>query len=1082
MSQTLRHAFCLLALALPALAAEAPLWLRQPAISPDGSQIAFSAYGEICLVSAAGGEARVLTRDESRDGQPVWSPDGRSLVFASDRNGNADLYRLDIASGVQQRLTWHSASDTPWFVDGDSRVWFSSSRGENQACAIFPTRRFDELYSVALDGSELRRELNTPAHHPSRRADGAMLYQDVHSFEDDFRKHHHSSATRDIWLAPADGTEHRRITHFAGEDLDACWLPDGQHYAFLSERGGTLNVWKANPDSDEATALTSFADYPVRSLSCASTGRLCFSRDGALYVLDAGGEARRLQVSIPLSARSSEARVLQLHEGARGAVLSPDGSWIAFTVRGELYICSTAHGSTRRLTSTGWEERDPCFSPTGDSLVFVSREPGNWRMKLAHVDADLPGNWLEQASIPIDDFGPAGETPLAPRFSPDGTRVAYVSQRCAVHQLELAGMTVSELMPYTHGYTYTDDGNRLRWSPDGRWIVMEGLDSLRWSYELQLLESRGTRRINLSDSGYEEFQPLWSEDGQRLYSLSDRSGLKAHGGGGGSTDIWMMALSDSAWWKHGLDPERYEFLFGDQEDDHAEEPEPKNGKPDKHKSTRNEKKPSAPAETGLNLVDAHWRIDRITQASSDVADFVLLEDGERVLSLARFEAGYDLWETRPRQGEMELLASLGLESGGSLALDADQAFVYVLTSDEGFLKVDVESGDVEPVGWSAEFRLDQAAEWRAELEHVRVQVRDRFYDSRLHGVDWDALCDHYARFLPSIDTKSDFAELLSELLGELNASHTGAFTWIRQPGADDSAELGLFLSPTADGRGLRIDEVLRDGPFDVPGITPATGSLLLSMDGQAVSSEQDIWKALNRRAGAPVAVTLLSGKTETSLTVRPWSGRDQRQALYDRWVRRNEQRVDTLSNGRLGYVHIRAMDDDSFRRLYDKALGPFSARDALIVDTRSNGGGNLAEDLVQFFGGKRLFRSTVPPDNRILGDEPWTRWNRPVIVLMDESNYSDSHIFPASMRAMGMAELVGMPVAGTGTAVWWEDLIDGETVFGIPEVGFIDNQGRYLENQQLEPDLKVDNPPLALAAGRDLQLEAAVKRMLEILK
>jgi tricorn protease len=1068
--------------AQPAALPGEALWLRQPALSPDGSRIAFSYLGEVCVVSAEGGVARVLTRDPGTDGQPVWSPDGRSLVLSTTRHGNADLYRLDLDSGAEQRLTWHSARDTPWFVDGQDRVWFSSSRGEGAACAIFPNGRFDELYSIGLDGKGLRRELETPAHFPDRRPDGALIYQDVRGVEDDFRKHHTSSAARDLWLAPADGSEHRRITSFAGEDLEPAWLPDGTSYAWLSERGGTLNIWQTRLEGGTPVQLTHHAGHPVRSLTVAATGRMCYTQDGALWTLDPGDEPRRLAVQVPLAPRSGDA-ITELHgEGALGAVLSPDGAWIAFTVRGDLFVTSTAHGTTRRLTETAWQERDPCFTPTGDSIVFVSRKPGDWRLGLARTEGDRAGGWLEQPRLAVEPLGPAGQQPLAPQVSPDGKQVVFMAERCAVRLLTLADGKVKELLPLERHYTYTDDGNRLRWSPDGKHVALAALDSARWSDELWLLPVDGSPRFNISDSGYEDFHPVWSADGQSLYCLTDRSGMKVHGSWGFSSDIWMHALSDSSWWRHKLSEERFEFLVKADEDSAGEEESEELAKPARgSKPARARKRDKdvdkAPDAPVLDLAAARWRRDRITLASAEVADFVVLEDGERILSLARFEDRYELWETLPRKGEMSRFADLGLEDGASLAVDADQAFVYVLGGDEGFLKVDLESAEVEPVGWNAEIRLDPAAERRALLEHVRIQVRDRFYDPKLHGVDWDGLCDHYASFLPHIDTMDDFAELLSELLGELNASHTGAFSWSGSPVDDSSAELGLLLESDGTG-GLAIGEVLRDGPFDQPGITVVPGERITAVNGHSLADAEDLARELNRRAGQPLAVTLAGSKGSRDLTVRPWGRGEQREALYRRWVRRNEARVDSLSGGRLGYVHIRDMDDPSFRRLVDRALGPYSDREALVVDTRSNGGGNLANDLVQFFSGKRLFLSTVPPDNRVLGEEPWSRWNRPVIVVMDESNYSDSHIFPASMRAMGLAELVGMPVAGTGTAVWWEELVCGNMVFGIPQVGFLDNTGRYLENQQLEPDLKVENPPRALAAGRDLQLEAAVTRLL----
>jgi C-terminal processing protease CtpA/Prc len=318
------------------------------------------------------------------------------------------------------------------------------------------------------------------------------------------------------------------------------------------------------------------------------------------------------------------------------------------------------------------------------------------------------------------------------------------------------------------------------------------------------------------------------------------------------------------------------------------------------------------------------------------------------------------------------------------------------------------------------------------------------------------------------------------MVGELNASHTGSRYRQRLEGVDQTAALGLLFDTRHRGAGLKVAEVVEEGPVDRAGEAVPPGSLLTNIDGTALTPRTNVAALLNRKAEKRVLLrfTTPAGK-EVERVVKPIEPRAEFNLLYKRWVKQRREMTERLSNGRLGYVHVRGMNDRSFRHVFQEALGRHRAKEGLIVDTRFNGGGWLHDDLVQFLGGRRYVTFAPPRKPKgTFGGEPMHRWDRPVVVLQNEANYSDGHFFPYAFKQLGLGKLVGSPVAGTATAVWWERQVDGKTTYGIPQVGMVTPAGRYLENFELKPDVEIYNDPESVTAGRDKQLEKAVEVLL----
>jgi C-terminal processing protease CtpA/Prc len=349
----------------------------------------------------------------------------------------------------------------------------------------------------------------------------------------------------------------------------------------------------------------------------------------------------------------------------------------------------------------------------------------------------------------------------------------------------------------------------------------------------------------------------------------------------------------------------------------------------------------------------------------------------------------------------------------------------------------------------------------------------------MHGVDWPAMTKSYAKFLPSINNNFDFAELVSELLGELNVSHTGGRYTHRPGNPDVTAQLGLLFSWHHNKDGLQVDEVIEQGPFDNADSKVVAGCILEKIDGIKIEKNTDYFPLLNKKTGERTLASFYNPNTNERWeeVVKPITIAAQNALLYDRWVKQREVDVDRLSNGRLGYVHIQSMSDPSFRSIYSDILGKFNDKEGIVIDTRFNGGGRLHEDIEVFFNGKKYFTQVIRGIESC--DMPSRRWNKPSIMIMGEANYSNAHGTPWVYKHVGIGKLVGMPVPGTMSSVNWVTLQDPTLVFGIPVVGFQLADGSYLENQQLEPDVKVANSPDKLVAGEDEQLAVAVRELLK---
>ena len=1076
--------FAMIATALVAQAS--PLWMRYPAISPDGKQIAFCYKGSIYVAEAAGGEATRITPTAHYDYAPVWSPDSKTIAFASNRYGNFDIFTVDAAGGTPKRVTTNSASEEPSAFSPDGKkIYFSASISDPVESALFPKGSMQELYAIPVGGGRYERVLATPAQTLCFSKDGKrFLYQDRKGGEDDLHKHHTSSITRDIWLYDTESGKHTQLSQWEGENRNPQYADNDQTIYYLTEQGGTFNVWKMPADNPTAAKqVTKFKTHPVRFLTIADNGTLCYGYNGEIYTQSANGSPKKLEVTIRNEEPSDKLTYMSV-SGGGSATVSPDGKMIATVSRGELFVTSADYATTKRITSTPQSETAPSFAADGRTIAYASERSGNWNIYTATAvrkeDPNLAyATLIEEKPMFKDDKIDRSY----PKYSPDGKELAFVEDRCRLMVKNLDSGKVRQITDGSQHYN-TTGYIEYSWSPDSKWFVISYTGNQHDPYsDIGIVSAQGGEIHNLTNTGYFDESPQWVMDGNAILFATDRFGMRSHASWGSQSDVMIIYLNRKSYELARMSKEEYE-LYQEAEKkakEEKEKAEKEQAEKDKNKKGgKDEKKPEAKPEDKSKDIVIEWddiedRTVRLTPRSGSVSGFTMSKEGDKLFYCMSYDGSYDMWQLNLRDRSNRVLHD---GASGSLQWDKKMENMFIFGNRTGKYKGG--TGAFVGITIRGEMSMDLAAEREYMFDRIYRQEKERFYHKDMHGVDWDGLRDNYAQFLPHINNNYDFAEMASEWLGELNVSHTGcSYSGDGDPNADQTADLGLIYDLNRKGDGLLVQEIVVGGPFDRATSKLRAGDIIEKINGNAILDGEDFFPLLNRLAGKRTLISIYRPEANERWEeiVTPFSRGSLTSLLYKRWVKQRAKDVERLSGGRLGYVHIESMADGSFRTMYADVLGKYNHCDGIVIDTRFNGGGRMHEDIEIMFSGEKYLTQVVRGKEAC--DMPSRRWNKHSIMITCEANYSNAHGTPWVYQHRGIGKVVGMPVPGTMTSVSWERLQDSSLVFGIPVVGYRTEDGSYLENKQLEPDIKVANSPEVIITGRDEQLETAVKALLE---
>ncbi len=1081
----------LFAAATMTVTAATPLWLRDVQISPDGKTIAFTYKGDIFTVPAAGGEAKRLTTAESYESVPVWSPDGKSIAFASDRNGGQDIYIMEAKGGPARQLTFHSVSEIPQGFTPDGKyVVYSANIQAPAASLIYPSSRMGQLYKVPAEGGRPQQILGTPALSISYLPDGAsFLYQDDKGTENEWRKHHTSSVTRDIWRYDAKTGCHTNLTARGGEDRNPVIGGDGETVYFLSERnGGSFNVYSFQlSDPSKVSAVTKFTTHPVRFLSRGANGTLAFTYNGEIYTVNEKG-GKPAKVAIDIVTDNVEPVMRRKAGSLAGAAVSPDGKQVAFVSHGDIFVTSVEYPSTRQITKTPQGESYPSWGADNRTLYYTSDRDGHKNIYRATISRKDDPNFSNATLIEETPVFPAKDNidRQNPLVSPNGELMAFIQDG---NKIGVTNLKTRKTRLLTNGETYTarDGGITLDWSPDSEWLAATiDVHQRDPYYDIAIINVSNGEMTNITNDAYINTNPRWVMNGNAIIFSSDRYGMKNHASWGSTEDVLMVFTNREAYDRYRLSDEDFALLkeVEKSQKNNKSSASKDNKKKDKKKDKKDSKKDDAkkddtkPADAvNVELDGICDRIVRLTPFSSSLGDNYVDNDGENLYFMSRVDNGYDMWKKNLRKGDVSLFKKMG---SGGVALQADAAGKNLFLLGSTLRKMSLPGGNMTTISFNATQEIDPVKEREYMYDFIVDQEAKRFLVKDMFGVDWKGYGENYRKFLPHINNNYDFSELASELLGELNVSHTGS--GYRANGSQEpTASLGLLYDLTYTGNGLKVSEILKKGPFDRANSRMTPGAVITAIDGESLNGNTDPLTTLNSRVRTKtlISFTLPSGE-KVEEVILPTNYSAYNTMLYDRWLERNRHIVDSISGGRLGYVHLESMNDESYRAIYADVLGKYADREGIIIDTRFNGGGRLHEDIEVLFSGKKYLTQEIRGVKS--GEMPSKRWLRPSIMITGEANYSNAHGTPWMYKHNKLGKIVGMPVPGTMSSVNWVTLQDPSLYFGIPVVGFRTAEGNFLENTQLEPDIKVANDPAKIVKGIDDQLITAVKTLLNDLK
>lgn len=989
-------------------AQDSPRWLRYPSLSPDGKTIAFTYKGDLYKVAATGGIAVRLTRNSGEEWMPVWSHNGRSIAFASDRYGNADIFLTDASGGNEKQLTFHSADEYPYdFSEDDQQVIFGSVRMDATDNRQFPSDAQPELYRVPVNGTRVTQLLPVPA-EDAKISTQYIVYHDKKNRENQWRKHQVSAAARDIWLYNRQSNTYKQLTDFAGEDRSPVFTNNGKAICYLSEESGSFNVYRLWLDrSGKPEQLTTFKNHPVRFLSAAGNGLLCFGFNGDIYLQTPGTAPKK--VSIQINSQATEnTTVVPVADHIKYGVVSPSGKEFAFVFRGDVFAADMAHGAIRQLTHTPGEEADLSFSPDGTQLLYASETSHGWQLCTMDLQHE------KETVLLAND-----QENYQPLYAPDGKEVAYMENRVTLKVYNIASGKSRRIASL---FSRKDHDQYFRWSPDGKYLLVQYNQPGAGNQEIGLVPADGLGSLqNITQSGFNDEGAQWAMNGKMMIWKSDRNGLRGFSNSSSrQQDVYALPFS------------------------------------------------------GAGFKEAE-KITKLTPSSAMLEDMLLSKEGNKLYYLVKAGAAYQLWITDIPAKTSTMPLSVKAEDA-SLQWDAAQQQLFLL-ADARLLQLDTTGKTRHSITINGTMKVDLAAERQAMFSHIWRRTKEAFYTAGYHGADWEAYGRNYEAFLPHIANNFELAEMISEMLGELNVSHSGATGSNIVKDKEETASLGICYDVSYNGAGVKITEILPGGPLDqeVFGLQP--GMLIIAINGEQITANKDLSQYLNHKAGKNIRLTINDGRQQRDIAVTPVSPDAESDLLYKRWVKRNRDEVARISNGQLGYVHLYRMNDAAYRNAYSEIMGRYAGCKGIVVDTRFNRGGDLASDLGMMLSGTEVRKNTT--DSQVESIEPGFRWTKPSVVIANEANYSDGSCFAFDYQYLHMGKLVGMPVPGSCTFMTGETLPDGNLHWSVPSLGVKSKEGYYLENHQTEPDIRVNNLPGEITKGKDQQLEAAIRQLMK---
>ncbi|MFO7767574.1 MAG: S41 family peptidase [bacterium] len=1022
---------------------------QDPAVH--GDQVVFTAEGDLWLVPITGGLARRLTTHAETEHSPVISPDGSTVAFTATYEGPAEVYTMSLTGGMPVRRTWEpeTSQAAAWTPDG--RLAYTTSH--------YATLPLPQM--VLLDTEEDIREL-VPLSTATEGAwddDGRTLFFVRPAFHNNVTKRYTGGTARDVWRFGEGDAEAVELTgSYRGESHSPLWW--GGRVYFVSDRDGTMNIWSMDPAGRDVRQHTRHSGWDVRDPAL-SDGRIVYTAGAGLWRYDIDtGDTSRIPVTLASDFEQLRERwVKDPLDYLTSAALHPEGESVVLTARGRLFTAPAGQGRLVRVSrKEGVRYRDAVFTADGERVLALSDETGE----------------LEFVTLPADGVGEeealtsGGEIlRFRPHPSPDGSRFAWTDNNRDLWVKELKGGQAVRVTTDRNGV------GDIAWSPDSRWIAFEKTAPNRFT-RILLYDVREEEVHPLTSDRVNSYSPAWDRQGGFIYFVSDRNLRSEVGSPWGPRapkpyferpmEIYHTAL------RPGL---RSPFRPDDELCVEEEGQGPAGSGEDVEIETegllsRQERVPvPAGSHSGLSL-------------SEDVL-FWLDRDGGTALKALELD----------NEDPQPVTAAEGIRSA-ELSMDGKKLLIRrgddLIVAAARAAKADLSKGRVDLSDWM--FSIDVREDWRQIFIDAWRLERDWFYDPGMHGVDWEEVREKYLPLVERVTTREELNDLIGRVVGELSALHTSVRGGDVRRGEDDIgiASLGARLFRDPDAGGYRIDHIYRTdpdypeeaSPLADPYLEVEEGDVVRAVNGVSTLEVTDIGMLLRNQAGRQVLLTLASGEDGETREVVVEPARSGYGLRYSDWEYTRRQEVEEASEGRIGYVHLRAMGSGDIEAWY-RQFYPVFDRQGLIIDVRQNNGGNIDSFILN-----DLLRQAWMYWKERVGEPTWNMqyaFRGHMVVLVDQETASDGEAFAEGFRRLGLGEVIGMRT--WGGEIWLSSrnrLSDGGLA-RAPMMGVYGEESEWLiEQVGVVPDIEVDNLPHATFNGEDAQLRTAIRHLLRKIK
>lgn len=1034
-------------------AADEARLLRFP--TTNGSEIVFSYAGDLYKVSVNGGEARRLTSHIGYEMFPHFSPDGKSIAFTGQYDGNTEVYTLPSEGGEPLRVTYTATNKrddlgdrmgpnnivTNWTPDG-KRIIYRNRIGE-----MFNGK----LYTVDPEGG-LPEIIPLPeGGFCSYSPDGKRLAYNRVMREFRTWKYYEGGMADDVWIYDKEAGKVENITNHKAQDIFPMWI--GDEIFFISDRDRTMNLFVYNTKSKETSKVTNFTDYDIKFPS-ANGQTIVFEQGGYIYKMDATSKKPE-KVHITLTSDNIYARQTQ-KKGAdyiSAASLSPDGERLTITARGEVFNLPAKEGVTKNITRTpGAHEREAAWSPDGTSIAYISDVTGETELYIQYIADGKTVQLTRNNDTYIQSF----------TWSPDAKKIVYTDRNNRLKMVDVASRQVTQLMQNPEGGT-----SRPQFSPDSKWLTYtrSASNDFRVVY---LYNIASKKEYPVTDKWYSSSSPVFSTDGKYLIFSSNRNFEPEYG---------------SLEWNHVYNNMGGIYMAMLAKDT----PSPLLERDDEVNMAKKEEASTTAGSSTTDIrIDPEGLNERLISLplpGSYYGRFYC--DGKKVYYYHRGSTkAFNL-----REKNVEVVAegaSMNVAPGNKKALFFKGGNIYVTDVPAGKVglskAVDL-SNMVIPVDYQQEWAQIFDEAWRA--------FRDGFYLENMHGVDWKAMKQKYAVFLPYVKTRLDLNYVIGEMISELNCGHAYA-----NPGETDRPKriptglLGAEISRDKSGF-FRLEKILPGAnwskqlrsPLTEPGIDAKVGDYIVAIDGVPTNTAKNMFALLVGKANIPTELLLNSTPQLAGARKVVISPLEEEYSLYHyNWIQDNIRKVDKASGGKIGYIYIPNMGPEGLNE-FARYFYPQLDKEGLIIDDRANGGGNvspmvlerLARQAYRVSMSRHTNRISTVPDGTLVG---------PKVCLINKYSTSDGDLFPWGFRALGLGKLIG-----TRT---WDGIVgisgplpymDGSDIRVPFFTSYDPKNGQWIiENHGVDPDIIVDNDPIKEWNGEDQQLNRAIEEIMKELK